>query len=526
VNTHLVYTHGFGFVAASANAVQADGDPSFTESDIPPRGMLGRFQPRVYFGPQQTGYVIAGAPRGRAPMEFDYPAMNSAGQRDNTYTGGGGVPVGSFWHRLAYAVSYAEPDILLSGSINADSRLLSVRDPLSRVAKVAPFLTLDGDPYPVVADHAIYWVVDAYTSTDDYPYAQRTSLAQAGGFAPGQAGGQLNYLRNSVKAVVNAYTGAVTLYQWDGTDPVLRTWMKAFPGIIKPRRDIPAALLAHLRYPQGLFDVQRQILASYHVTQAQAFYGGQNFWTVPADPSGLSADSAAQPPYYLTMTMPGYQAPQFSLTTSFAQRGRPNMAAFMAVNSNPDSPGYGQISLLDLPQDTAIAGPEQVQNAFETDPTASIQLSQLRRGGSKVILGNLVTLPVSGSFLYIEPVYVEASAAGSTGAYPTVQRVFASFGGDVGYGQTLADALGQLFGVATPAGSPPATSRQPPAGHAQAKASPAVISDIKQAQSWYQQAQTALKDGNFGGYGQDMSRMKTALDNAARAAAGNGAGRG
>ncbi|HEY1918649.1 MAG TPA: UPF0182 family protein [Streptosporangiaceae bacterium] len=522
VNTHLVYTHGFGFVAASANAVQADGDPSFTESDIPPRGTLGSFQPRVYFGPQQTGYVIAGAPRSQAPMEFDYPAMNSSGQRDNTYAGGGGVPVGSFWHRLAYAVSYAEPDILLSGSINADSRLLSVRDPLSRVAKVAPFLTLDGDPYPVVAGHGIYWVVDAYTTSDDYPYSQRTGLSQAGGFAPDQADGQVNYIRNSVKAVVNAYTGAVTLYQWDAADPVLRTWMKAFPGIVKPRRDIPAALLAHLRYPQGLFDMQRQILASYHVTQAPAFYSGQNFWTVPADPSGLTPDTAAQPPYYLTMTMPGDPAPEFSLTTSFVQRGRPNMAAFMAVSSNPDAPGYGRITLLDLPQDTAIAGPEQVQNAFETDPTASIQLSQLRKGGSTVILGNLITLPVSGSFLYIEPVYVEASAAGSTGAYPTVQRVFASFGGNVGYGQTLADALSQLFGAA--AATPPTpVATQKPTGPT--KTSPAVLSDIKQAQSWYQQAQTALKAGDFAAYGQDMSRMKAALDSAAQAAgAGGGAG--
>jgi hypothetical protein len=528
VNTHLVYTHGFGFVAASANSVQADGDPDFTESDIPPKGVLGSFQPRVYFGEQETQYAIVGAQHGRAPMEFDYPNQSTAGQRDNTYTGGGGVPIGSFLNQLLYAIKFHEPNILLSSSVNADSKLLYDRDPLSRVAKVAPFLTLDNDAYPVVANHGIYWIVDGYTTSDDYPYSQRLGLQQAtadssnpGGSAYDQPGSsQLNYIRNSVKAVVNAYTGAVTLYQWGGSDPVLRTWMAAFPGIIKPRSDIPAALMAHLRYPQDLFDVQRQILASYHVTQAQAFYGGQNFWTLPANPSGLTPNSGAQPPYYLTMTVPGETAPEFSLATSFVQRGRPNMAAFMTVDSNPGSPDYGKIRILDLPQDTAIAGPQQVQNSFETDPTPSIQLSQLRRGGSQVILGNLITLPVSGGFLYIEPVYVEASAAGSTGSYPTVQRVFASFGSNVGYGQTLADALSQLFGA--PA-SPPTTGTGTPPAHGtggSSRAAAAALGYVKQAQSYYQQAQAALRSGNFAAYGQDLSKMKTALDHAEQAAAG------
>jgi uncharacterized membrane protein (UPF0182 family) len=527
INTHLVYTHGYGFVAASANTVQANGDPSFTESDIPPRGALGPFQPRIYFGGQQTQYAIVGAPRGLPPMEFDYPDQTAAGQSDTTYTGGGGVPIGSFLNRLLYAVTFHEPSILLSGAINADSRLLYIRDPLARVAKVAPFLTLDGDPYPVVADHGIYWVVDGYTTTDGYPYSQRLDLQSAtadssrpGGAAYGQPAAQLNYIRNSVKAVVNAYTGAVTLYQWDAADPVLRSWMKALPGIIRPRSDIPAALLAHLRYPQALFDVQRQILASYHVRQAQPFYDGQNFWTVPGNPSGLAPNHGAQPPYYLTMSMPGYPAPEFSLSTSFVQRGRPNMAAFMAVDSNPLSPDYGRIRILDLPQDAAIPGPEQVQNAFETDPTPSIQLSQLRRGGSKVILGNLITLPAGGGFLYIEPVYVEASAAGSTGSYPTVQRVFASYGGNVGYGQTLADALSQLFGLG--AGQPGSGQGGRPAQGAVGSggANAAALGYLKQAQDYYRQGQAALRSGNFAAYGQDMAKMKAALDQAQQAAAG------
>jgi uncharacterized protein len=293
--------------------------------------------------------------------------------------------------------------------------------------------------------------------------------------------------------------------------------MNAFPGIIKPRRDIPAALLAHLRYPEVLFDVQRQILGSYHVTQAAAFYGGQDFWTLPNNPSGLSPNAGAQPPYYLTMTMPGYPAPEFSLSTSFVQRGRPNMAAYLAVDSNPDSPDYGRLRILNLPQDTAIPGPEQVQNSFETDPAASIQLSQLRKGGSRVILGNMITLPVGGGFLYIEPVYVEASAAGSTGAYPTVQRVFAQMHGTVGYGQTLADALGQVFGAKP--GQPPAAAGTSPAQGSNGP-SAAALRYVKQAQDYYQQAQKALKSGDFAGYGQDMSKMKAALDHAEQAAEG------
>jgi uncharacterized membrane protein (UPF0182 family) len=456
--------------------------------------------------------------------------QSTAGQRDNTYTGGGGVAIGSPLDRLLYAIKFGEPNILLSGAINSDSRILYVRDPLSRVAKVAPFLTLDNDPYPVVAGHGIYWVVDAYTTSDQYPYSQRLdeSAVTAGNSVPvvsayQQPGGELNYVRNSVKAVVNAYTGAVTLYQWDTHDPVLRTWMKAFPAIIRPRSDIPAGLLAHLRYPRDLFGVQRQILASYHVTQAQAFYDGQNFWTVPADPSGDAPKGSPQPLYYLTMTMPGYPAPEFSLSTSFVQRGRPNMAAFMAVDSNPGSPDYGTIRILGLPQDTAIAGPEQVQNSFESNPTASIQLSQLRRGGSRVTLGNLIVLPVGGGFLYVEPVYVEAAQA-SAGAYPTVQRVFASIGGAVGYGSTLSSALGQLFGVALPGGAGTGPGGAAPGGSSgAAAANTAVLGYLKQAQAYYQQAQAALKGGNFAAYGQDMGKMKAALDRAQRAAQGRAA---
>jgi uncharacterized membrane protein (UPF0182 family) len=444
VSTHLVYTHGFGVVAAAAGSAQANGDPSFTESGIPARGALGTFQPRVYFGPQETAYAIVGAPPGRAPMEFDYPTADTSAPRKTTYHGGGGVPVGSITERLLYAIRFGDPNILLSSAVNRASRLLYVRDPLARVQKVAPFLTLDGDVYPVVTGGQILWVVDGYTTTDSYPYAARydAAAATAGSAAPvGPGAGQINYIRDSVKAVVNAYTGQVTLYAWDAGDPVLRTWMKAFPGLIRPRRAIPSPLLAHLRYPTGLFDIQRQVLATFHVQTPAAFYGGQDFWAVPRDPSGATPGSGPQPPTYLTMRMPGDPAPEFSLMTSFTRAGRPGMAAYMAVDSNPDSPGYGTIRVLDLPQNAAMAGPQQIQNTFESDPAVSAELTAARRGGSRLILGNLIALPVGAGFLYVEPLYVAAPAGGGTGSLPMLREVLVSYGGTIGYGSTVQKAL-------------------------------------------------------------------------------------
>jgi len=526
VNTHLVYTHGFGVVAAPAGSAQADGDPSFAEGNIPPAGVLGQYQPRVYFGPRQDTYAIAGAPRGSTPMEFDYPTLNAAQQRNTTYSGGGGVPIGSMATRLLYAIKFADPNILLSSAVNRDSRLLYVRDPLARVAKVAPFLTLDGDVYPVVADGQILWVADGYTTTDDYPYSARYDATEASDGSPGPRGpgsGQINYIRDSVKAVVNAYTGRVTLYQWDAADPLLRTWMKAFPGLIRPRSAIPAGLLAHLRYPQDLFDVQREALASYHVRSATAFYGGQDSWAVPGDPTATEPDVDPQPPAYLTMTMPGYRRPEFSLTTSFTQQGRPDMAGYMAVDSDPDSPDYGTIRLLSLEQDAAAPGPQQVQNTFESDPGAAAELTLLRRGGSRVILGDLIALPVGAGFLYVEPVYV-ADAQGDSGSYPTMQGVLASYGGSVGYGRTARDALDQVFAGLAGAVQPHrggGTAKAPEGGAAATGTggtSAAVRSDIARAERWYTAAQAALADSDFTAYGRDLTAMKKALDAARRTA--------
>jgi hypothetical protein len=396
-----------------------------------------------------------------------------------------------------------------------------IRDPLSRVANVAPFLTLDGDPYPVIVGGQMLWVVDGYTTTDNYPYSQRQSLSGAttNSYSPGgSASGQVNYIRNSVKATVNAYTGAVNLYRWGGTDPVLATWMKAFPGIIQRTKDIPADLMPHLRYPEVLFEAQRQILAQYHVTVAQEFYGGQNFWAVPTDPSGLQPKQFSQPPYYMTITMPGYRQQEFSLTTSFTPRGRANISAFMAVDSAP-GPGYGTIRLLQLPQDTAIQGPEQVQNDFESNTVVASALTLLRQGGSKVTQGNLITLPVGGGLVYFEPVYVSQSSGTNSGSYPTLQRVLVYYDGRIGYANNLQTALAQVFTGIPSQPAPGGTSPTSPKGTGP-KASATVLKFLKQAEGFYGQAQQALKSGNLAAYGRDIAKVKGALDKAKLAAQG------
>jgi len=522
INSHLVYTHGYGVVAAPTSGAQTDGDPAFTESDIPPTGDLRLPQngSRVYFGQQETSYAIVGT----RTQELDYPNESTGGQQNTTYTGSGGVPIGSALNRLLYAIKYRQLNILLSGAIEGKSKIMYIRDPLSRVAKVAPFLTLDGDPYPVIVGGQMLWVVDGYTTTDNYPYSQRLSLSgtTTNSYSPGgSASGQVNYIRNSVKATVNAYTGAVNLYRWGGTDPLLATWMKAFPGIIQPTKDIPPALLPHLRYPEVLFEAQRQILAQYHVTIAQEFYGGQAFWSVPTDPSGLTPKEFSQPPYYMTITMPGYRQPEFSLTTSFTPRGRPNISAFMAVDSAP-GPGYGTIRLLTLPQDTAILGPEQVQNAFESNTVVAPALTLLRQGGSKVTQGNLITLPVGGGLVYFEPVYVSQSSGTNSGSYPTLQRVLVYYNGQIGFAKNLQDALAQVF-TGIPSQPTPAGTQPPPTKGTGPKASATVLKFLKQAEGFYSQAQQALKNGNLAAYGRDIAKVKGALDKAKQAAQGGSA---
>lgn len=512
INDHLVYTHGFGFVAAYANARDADGKPSFAVGDLPPTKGLGDFEPRIYFGENVPDYSIIGGVKTDSPVEFDYPDDTSAnGQKNYTYKGTGGVPVGSLINKLVFALKYQEQKLLLSSLINKDSKILFERNPRERVAKVAPWLTLDGDPYPAIIGGKVLWIIDGYTTSAGYPYAKQISLSSATNDAltanstaiTAQRNQSVNYIRNSVKATVDAYDGAVTLYQWDEKDPVLTTWSKAFPGTVTPKSKIPKDLMSHIRYPEDMFRVQREILSAYHVKTAAAFYGGQDFWRVPRDPSTFGANAGAQPPYYLTLQMPGDKKPEFALTTPFVPRGgRENLSAFAVVNSDA-GPNYGKIKVLQLPRSTNIAGPSQVASNFEAKPEVANSLSLLRRGGSDVVLGNLLTLPVGGGLLYVQPVYVRATA--NSAAYPLLQKVLVSFGDQIGYGDTLKGALDQVFGGNS--GTTSASGGTTTTGTTNNSLASALAS-AKQALA---DGQAALANGDFAAYGLAQDRLKSAI---------------
>ena len=514
INDHLVYTHGFGFAAAYGNVRDADGKPSFVVGDLPPTKGLGEFEPRIYFGENVPDYSIIGGTTTGEPVEFDYPDDASPnGQKNVTYSGKGGVPVGSLFNKLVFALKYQEQRILLSNLINKDSKILFERNPRDRVAKVAPWLTLDGDPYPALVDGRVLWIIDGYTTSAGYPYSRKTTLSNATTDAltanstsiTAQGNQSVNYIRNSVKATVDAYDGTVSLYQWDENDPVLKTWSKAFPKSIKPKSEISDQLMEHIRYPEDMFRVQRDILSAYHVKTAAAFYGGQDFWRVPRDPSTFGANAGNQPPYYMTMQLPGSDKAAFSLTTPFVPRGgRENLAAFAVVNSQA-GPDYGKITVLQLPRSTNVAGPSQVASNFEAKPEVANSLSLLRQGGSDVVLGNLLTLPVGGGLLYVQPVYVRATA--NAAAYPLLQKVLVSFGDQIGYSDTLKGALDQLFagnsgtsesGASTGSGKPTTGTND-------------LANALASAKQALADGQAALAKGDFAAYGKAQDRLKAAI---------------
>ncbi|MGN6473252.1 MAG: UPF0182 family membrane protein [Mycobacteriales bacterium] len=547
INDHLVYTHGFGVVAAQADSAQGDGSPDFVESDLPPTGDIsklqtttnGSFQPRIYFGDAAPNYSIVGAPPNTRPRELDLPNDTSSGQINTTYRGGGGVPIGSFFRQLLYAWKFKDKNILLSSGVNSASRILYIRDPRARVAKVAPWLTLDGDPYPVVVDGQVLWVVDGYTTTDGFPYSEqeslssstKTSLNTTTQAVAAQRNSQINYIRNSVKATVNAYTGQVTLYAWNQAktaytptpqpDPVLRTWEKAFPGVVKPQADIPPDLIPHLRYPEDLFNIQRTLIAHYHVTNPRSFYNGTEFWNVPYDPTlqqGPITSTVPQPSYYLTMSPDGgATTPVFSLTSPLVSLTRRNLTAYLSVDSQP-GPDYGKFVLLTVPANAGLPGPGQVQNELDTNTTISPQFTLLNSGGSKIIKGNLLTLPIAGSMLYVEPLYVQASG-GQT--FPVLRKFLVYSNGNAAYESTLDRALNEVFGVKGAKPTPVATGGPTTGGTTPPVASAALQQAIAAAQADEAAAEADLRKGDFAAYGRDEAALKRDLARIAAAAGGS-----
>ncbi|WP_029144487.1 UPF0182 family protein [Microbacterium luticocti] len=540
-NSTQIYTHGYGIVIAKGNARTSDGMPVFIERGIPATGFLSdkQFEPRVYFGQSSPTYSIVGAPKGAAPIELDYlSGAEGANEVKTTFTGDGGPNIGSWFNRLVYALKFQSEQILFSDSINPESQILYDRDPITRVHKAAPYLTLDGDTYPTVVDGRIVWVVDGYTTSADYPYSHTTSfskaIADSTGQTPTLAMDDINYIRNSVKATVDAYDGHVTLYAWDDTDPVLQTWQKIYPSTVKPLSQMSGDLMSHVRYPTDLFKVQRNVLGTYHVDDPQSFFRSDNKWITPDDPQ---TTGKLQPPYYLTMKMPGQDSPEYSMFTSFipestaGSESRNVLMGYLAVDSNAgDQNGtkradYGKLRMLEISADTPVPGPGRVQNNFDAQPAVSQYLNVLKLGDSQVLKGNLLTLPVGGGLLYVQPVYVQSSGATKL---PTLQKVLVAFGDQVAFEDTLAEALDSLFGgdsgadtgdseVTPTPGPSPSTSPSTGGGSTPAPTpnpgtSVAFQAALQQAKQALTDRQAALAKGDWAAYGEADARLTQALD--------------
>lgn len=513
INDHFTYTHGYGAIAAKGTNTITDpdkgtvGSPDFTEAGMPTGGQLGKYEQRIYYGEKTEQYSIVGGPQ----KELDYEA--SVGPTKYTsYKGKSGVNLSNPLNRAAYAVAFSEPQILYSGAVGEGSRILYNRTPKERVEAVAPWLTIDGDAYPAVVDGRIQWIVDAYTTTNGYPYASRTTLGEttADSLTTNQRAvvaqqNQVNYIRNSVKATVDAYDGTVNLYQWDTQDPVLKTWMKAFPGTVKAKDEISPSLKAHLRYPQDMFKVQRELLTRYHVTEPEQFYSGSDAWQVPDDPT--NKDTSAVPPYYLSLKMPGDQTQKFSLTTTFTPAGRPNLGAFMAVDADANSDKYGTIRLLRVTE--TVQGPQQVQSELNGNDDVAEFVRNLRGTDSDIEYGNLLTVPLDGGFLYIEPVY----ARGGSANYPLLKKVAAAYGGGKPvFKDSLSEALDAAFGqVGTE--QPPPTTTPPPGTKPPATGDAATKAAIADALKAHQDAEAALsKDPkDWEAYGKAQEALDDAL---------------
>lgn len=472
LNRHTVYTHGNGFVAAQANTVDEvardagsarGGFPIFTVSDLQTQQgkenegegetqdaekSLGIKvdQPRIYFGP-----VIASAQDGR-----DYAIVGKTGNDSveydtdsttYTYDGKGGVNIGNFFDRTAYALKYQEMNLLLSDRVGSESKILYDRDPRERVEKVAPWLTTDSATYPAVIDGRIKWIVDGYTTLDSLPYSQRTSLTETtqdtqnpNGTNQRLINEQVGYIRNSVKATVDAYDGTVDLYEFDTEDPVLKAWEGVFPNVVKPEAEISDELRNHFRYPEDMFKVQRNLLAKYHVSDPGVFFNNDAFWSVPEDPTAGESRGLNQPPYYVMASDPKTGKPSFQLITSYRGLNRQFLSAHMAVSSDPEN--YGKITVKVLPTDTQTQGPKQAQDAMMSSDQVARDRT-LWEGSNDLTNGNLLALPVGdGEILYLEPIYSQRKDQES--AFPKLLRVLVSYKGRVGYAPTIGEALDQV----------------------------------------------------------------------------------
>jgi uncharacterized protein len=489
INEHLTYTHGYGVVFGPVNQVTQEGLPEFFVKDIPPvsTGALKIRRPEIYYGEVANDYVIV---KTRA-QELDY----ASGDQNiyTSYEGQGGVPISSLWRKLIFSARFATLRILLSNDVTRESRILYHRQIQERVDKIAPFITYDRDPYMVISqDGRLFWIIDAYTTTDHYPYSQPTR-------------GVGNYIRNSVKAVVDAYQGTVDFYISDPQDPIVAAYSRAFPGLFKPLDSMPEDLRRHIRYPQDLFAIQARIYATYHMQDPQVFYNKEDLLSIPR--RTVEGRDQEMEPYYTIMRLPGENKEEFVLLLPFTPNNRDNMRAWLAARSDP--PHYGKLIALDFPKAKLVYGPKQIEARINQDTFISQQLSLWNQQGSQVIRGSLLAIPIEKSLLYIQPLYLAASDKGSL---PELKRVITAFGNQITMEETLEQSLQRLFSGRTTKGAPQ------PAPTTVAASADVGDNRAGRALEYYNRAQDFLRQGNWAGYGEELKKLEAVLREMQRSA--------
>jgi uncharacterized membrane protein (UPF0182 family) len=489
INEHLTYTHGYGLVAGPVNRITAEGLPEFFIKDIPPAvagGMPKITRPEMYYGEIGNEYVFV---RSRS-QELDYPSGDQ--NVYSRYEGRGGIPVNSIVRKAAFAARFGALTVLLSNDLGPESRVMIYRDIGARVQEAAPFLKFDRDPYLVItSDGRLMWMIDGYTTSERYPYATPVR-----GF---------NYIRNSVKATVDAYHGTVSYYVADAEDPVIRTYAKAFPGLLKPLAEMPKDLQAHIRYPEDLFTVQARMYATYHMQDPQVFYNKEDLWVLPRLPQ--EGRDREMEPYFTVMRLPGEAREEFVLLSGFNPSGRDNMIALMVARMDP--PQYGQIVAYAFPKQKLVFGPRNIQARINQDPIISQQIALWNQQGSRVITGNLLAIPIDQSLIYVQPLYL---AAAEQGALPELRRVVVAYGNQIAMEPTLEAALARIFGGRVrgdePAARPAERGAAPAPG---GPAAAALSAGVQRAWEAWQRGQEALRKGDWATYGQEQKRIEEAL---------------
>ena len=486
VNQHLLFTHGDGAVMSPVTEKSAEGLPIFYLKDIPPvaDGGPAIAEPRIYFGESQTGYVIVRT----GAKEFDFPK----GQ-DNAYTtydGADGIPIGAASWRSLFSWYLGDLNVLLTGYLTGESRILLHRNIQDRVRTIAPFLQLDHDPYLVVSEGRLFWIQDAYTTSDWFPYANPE---------PGREG--INYIRNSVKIVIDAYNGTVDCYVADPDDPIVETYRKIFPALFRPLDAMPPDLRRHIRYPEDLFTIQALQYRAFHMTVPEVFYNREDLWQFPREPvapdeAEAGGETARMAPYYMMMRLPGEAETEFILMLPMTPSQRENMIAWLAARCDP--PEYGKLVVYEFPKEKLVYGPFQIEALINQNTEISQQISLWNQMGSRVIRGNLLVVPIGDSILYVSPLYLRAQA----GQLPELKRVIAAYGDRVVMEETLPAALAALFGQAPPAAPPPAVSS--PVGPADERA--------REALADYDRAIERLKAGDFAGFGEALDALRPLLE--------------